>query len=199
MVLRASPLVVRLAAGVLTVAGATSCAYQGLQVLAGPPPLPATWTAGRGRRPPPASVVHRCWRPEHGRGARTRLAGTGLAVASSAKPTISLDSRTANRTLVDRWSPCFASTASRSWQRFERCQANGRMGRFAEHESITAPVARSSNGSCPGRQGLAHRSSGARHGLSAGRTAWTIARSCSATSPLSFDRGSGPLTWEQRD
>ncbi len=72
-------------------------------------------------------------------------------------------------------------------------------GRFAEHESIAAPVARSSNGTCPGRQGLAHRSPGARHGLSASRTAWAIARSCSAISPLSFGRSSGPLAWEQRD
>ena len=54
-----------------------------------------------------------------------------------------LDSRTANRPLVGCRSPRSASPTSRSWQRFGRCQANGRMGRFAEHESVVAPVARS--------------------------------------------------------
>jgi hypothetical protein len=58
------------------------------------------------------------------------------------------DSRTANRPLVGCWSPRSASPTSRSWQRFRRCQANGRIGRFAEHESIVAPVARSSS-PCP--------------------------------------------------
>ncbi|MGH2393332.1 MAG: hypothetical protein ACRDGH_07550, partial [Candidatus Limnocylindria bacterium] len=36
-----------------------------------------------------------------------------------------LDSRTANRTLAGRRSPRSTSPTSRSWQRFERCQANG--------------------------------------------------------------------------
>ena len=71
------------------------------------------------------------------------------------------DSRTANRPLVGCWSPRSASPTSRSWQRFRRCQANGRMGRFAEHESIVAAVARSSSRARPGQQGLAHRGPGA--------------------------------------
>jgi Pentapeptide repeats (8 copies) len=73
---------------------------------------------------------------------------------------ISSDSRTANRALAGCRSPRSASPTSRSWQRFGRCQANVCMGRFAEHESIVAPVAQSSIHTCPGRQGLPHRGPG---------------------------------------
>jgi hypothetical protein len=60
----------------------------------------------------------------------------------------SLDSRTANRTLVGCRLPRSTAPTSRSWQRFGRCEADGRMGRFAEHESIVVPVARSSSRAC---------------------------------------------------
>jgi hypothetical protein len=108
------------------------------------------------------------------------------------------DSRTANRPLVGCRSPRSASATSHSWQRFRRCQANGRMGRFAEHESIVASVARSSSRArlasrvwriAVRGQARAERRS---HGLNHRPFAY------SEITPI-LDRSSGPLAWEQRD
>jgi hypothetical protein len=75
-----------------------------------------------------------------------------VGVVAGDSKTVSLDSRTANRTLV--W--LLIATLSLTHMAFlttaRARQADGRLGRFAEHESVVAPAVRSLSRTCPGRQ-----------------------------------------------
>ena len=134
--------------------------------------------------------------------------------ANPYRPTmgVSSDSRTANQTLVGCRSPRSTSPVSGCWQRFGHCQAGSSVGRVAARGSIEASVACSSIRvpSCaPGGEVRAGWSAcrlqqwiraegrpwrvgaGPRYRPGAVRTAWTIAGSCAARSPLSSGRSRG--------
>jgi hypothetical protein len=160
----------------------------------------STTTTHRGRAPG--------WDGSHA--AAAAISRCSLLRAHSAA--ISLDSRTANRTLVGSRSPRSTSSTSRSWQRFGHCQAGSGVARVAARGSIEASVAWSSIrvpscaaggevragwSACRLQQRIRAEgrpwrvSAGPRYRPGAIRTAWTIAGSCAARSPLSSDRSRG--------